>query len=40
VRWPNGTVQRFGDMAANAFIKIVEGSPEVRIVSRTRRHVP
>ena len=40
VRWPNGTVQRFGEVSANAFIKIVEGSPEVRIVSRTRRHVP
>ena len=27
VRWPNGTVQRFGAMPANTFIKIVEGAP-------------
>ena len=27
VRWPNGTVQRFGAMPANTFIKIVEDAP-------------
>ena len=26
VRWPNGTVQRFRDVAANRFVKIVEGA--------------
>jgi hypothetical protein len=26
VRWPGGAVQRFSDVAANAFVKIVEGS--------------
>ena len=30
VRWPNGTVQRFGEVPANAFVKIVEGSAELR----------
>jgi enediyne biosynthesis protein E4 len=35
VRWPNGTVQRFGETPANRFIKIVEGSAEVRtLISR------
>jgi hypothetical protein len=27
VRWPDGTVQRLGEVAANRFIKIVQGSP-------------
>ena len=26
VRWPNGTVQRFGEIPANPFVKIVEGA--------------
>src|SRR4029079_4244387 len=35
VRWPNGTVQRFGETPANTFIKIVEDSAEVRtLISR------
>jgi enediyne biosynthesis protein E4 len=35
VRWPNGTVQRFAEIPANTFVKIVEGSPEVRtLISR------
>jgi hypothetical protein len=35
VRWPTGTVQRFGEIPANTFVKIVEGSPDVRtLVSR------
>jgi hypothetical protein len=38
VRWPNGTVQRFGEIPTNAFIKIVEGSPEVRtVISRATK---
>jgi enediyne biosynthesis protein E4 len=32
VRWPSGTVQRFGGTAANAFVKIVQGSPDLRVV--------
>jgi hypothetical protein len=36
VRWPNGTIQRFGEMPANAFIRIVEGAraPIRRATSR------
>ena len=29
VRWPNGTVQRFGEMPANSFVKLVEGMPDM-----------
>jgi len=32
VRWPNGTVQRFGEIPANGFVKIVEGMTEVQVV--------
>jgi len=32
VRWPNGNVQRFGDVPANTFIKITEGHPDVQVV--------
>jgi enediyne biosynthesis protein E4 len=32
VRWPSGTVQRFGGPATNTFVKIVQGSPELRVV--------
>jgi enediyne biosynthesis protein E4 len=32
VRWPNGTVQRFGEAAANSFVRIVEGMSEVQVV--------
>ncbi len=34
VRWPNGNVQRFGEMPANTFVTIVEGMPEVQVVRR------
>ncbi len=34
VRWPKGSVQRFRDVAANTFIKIVEGRTEVQEVRR------
>lgn len=37
VRWPNGTVQRFGENPANAFIKIVEGMSTVQVVHPTRK---
>jgi hypothetical protein len=39
VRWPGGTTQRFGGVAANAFLRIVEGTDRVEILSgpRTRR---
>jgi len=30
VRWPNGGVQRFSEVAANSFIKIVEGAPSIQ----------
>src|SRR5262249_15476637 len=38
VRWPSGTVQRFSDVPANTFAKIVEGSGESRTLppQRTR----
>jgi hypothetical protein len=26
IRWPNGAVQRFRDVPANTFVKIVEGA--------------
>ena len=32
MRWPNGVVQRFRDIPANTFIKIVEGTPVVQTV--------
>ncbi len=34
VRWPNGTLQRFGEVPANTFIKIAEGRTEVQEVRR------
>lgn len=34
VRWPNGTVQRFGEIPANGFVKIVEGIPDVQVLGR------
>ena len=36
VRWPNGTLQRFGEIPANAFIRIVEGArtPETIVHAR------
>jgi hypothetical protein len=37
VRWPNGAVQRFDDVPANAFVKLVEGAPEVGVVRRAAR---
>ncbi len=38
VRWPNGIVQRFSEVGADTFVKIVEGSPEIRtlLAQRTR----
>jgi len=30
VRWPNGGVQRFSEVAANSFITIVEGAPSIQ----------
>jgi len=33
VRWPDGKAQRFADIAANTFVKIVEGSPEIHTIS-------
>jgi enediyne biosynthesis protein E4 len=39
VRWPNGTVQRFGEAPANRFIRIVEGASALQtIVSTVSRH--
>ncbi len=32
VRWPNGVVQRFAEVDANTFVKMVEGLPDVRVV--------
>ena len=32
VRWPDGTVQRFGEMQANRFVRIVKGNSEVVVV--------
>ena len=32
VRWPGGTVQRFSDVPANTFVKIVEGSSNLQTV--------
>jgi enediyne biosynthesis protein E4 len=37
VRWPTGNVQHFTEVAANAFLKIVEGSAGVRVVSTVGR---
>ena len=34
VRWPNGVVQRFGEISANTFIKIVEGAPSPQTIRR------
>ena len=34
VRWPSGHVQRFPDVAANSFVKIVEGSSDLQVVRR------
>jgi enediyne biosynthesis protein E4 len=34
VRWPNGNVQRFGEISANTFVKMVEGLPEMQVVRR------
>jgi enediyne biosynthesis protein E4 len=39
VRWPNGSVQRFSDVAANTFITIGEGRTEVQEVRRAPRRV-
>ncbi len=36
VRWPNGTVQRFGEIPANTFIKIVEGAPAPQTIRHER----
>ncbi|HET7221324.1 MAG TPA: CRTAC1 family protein [Vicinamibacterales bacterium] len=35
VRWPNGTVQRFGEIPANTFIRIVEGAPAPETIVRS-----
>ncbi|HEU4936989.1 MAG TPA: CRTAC1 family protein [Vicinamibacterales bacterium] len=32
VRWPNGTVQRFADVRANAFVKVVPDTAGVQVV--------
>ena len=32
VRWPNGAVQRFGDVPANTFVKIVEGAQALETI--------
>ena len=32
IRWPNGNVQRFGELTANTFVKIVEGMGTVQVV--------
>ncbi len=32
VRWPNGTVQRFDEVAANTFVKIVDGARDLQVV--------
>ena len=32
VRWPNGAVQRFREIPANTFVKIVEGAPVPRTI--------
>ena len=37
VRWPNGTVQRFTEVRANSFIRIVEGASAPEIVPGGRR---
>jgi len=37
VRWPNGSEQRFSDVTANTFIKIVEGRAEVQEVRRAQK---
>jgi hypothetical protein len=34
VRWSNGTIQRFGETAANAFVKIVEGKADLQVLGR------
>jgi enediyne biosynthesis protein E4 len=34
VRWPSGTVQRFGEMPVNSFVKIVEDKTDVQILGR------
>jgi hypothetical protein len=34
VRWPNGTVQRFGEIRANTFVRIVEDQADVRVLER------
>jgi len=34
VRWPNGTVQRFAEVPANAFVKIVQDGADVQVVRR------
>ena len=34
VRWPNGTVQRFGETPANALVKIVEDKADLQIIPR------
>jgi hypothetical protein len=36
VRWPNGTVQRFGEMPANSFVKLVEGMPDMQVLPARR----
>jgi len=37
VRWPSGTVQRFGEIPANSFITIAEGADKPQISGRSRR---
>ena len=32
VRWPNGAVQRFREIPANTFVKIVQGAPVLRTI--------
>ena len=32
VRWPNGAVQRFGDVPANTFVRIVEGAQALETI--------
>ena len=38
VRWPNGTVQRFAEVPANTFIKIVEGVQTIDQRTKGRRN--
>jgi len=34
VRWPNGTVQRFGEVQANTSVKVVQDVADVQVVRR------